>query len=407
MLMLKNWDHKEPGPKKSNDNLGGSYLRPVMDSVSDNPGAEIAAYGKSKLGVLFLGQGEGDAPTPDFISDAAVKAMREGKTFYGPPLGLPETRQALSGYYKNIYGLDLPANRMVLTPSGTSSVHLALRAVCGMGDEVVAITPLWKNLLCALKLQEVTIREVCVEDRGDRWELDIIRLFEAITPRTKAIIVNSPNNPTGWIMNHKEMMAIMAFARERGIWVLSDEVYSRMTFDTLRAPSFLDIAHPGDRLIVMSSFSKNWAMTGWRLGWMVIPEEAEKGFQDLTSYSYLCPPAFPQYAGIEALTNGEEFLRQQMDWYRQARDMVHDYFDRSEKIRSIRPLSTFYSFLRIEGEEDDTELARKLVDKGSICLAPGSAFGSSGKGYLRFCFAVSENKLSNALERIDNTLKYL
>ncbi len=405
MLTVKKWD---ANPSESSEistlNPERPYLRQVTETIRHNPGAEIARYGQGKPGLLFLAQGESSVPTPSFIVDEAVRAMQEGKTFYGPALGLPETRKALSDYYKNIYGLDIPASRMVLTTSGTAAVHTALQAVCDKGDEIIAVTPLWKNLLSSIQLQEGIIREVCLEEKGDRWELDLEQLFSAVTSRTRAIIINSPNNPTGWVMSESDMRTVMDFARQRGIWVLSDEVYSRMVFGRKRAPSFLDVSGPEDRLIIMSSFSKNWSLTGWRLGWLVIPEAASSQIQDIISYTYMCPPAFPQYAAIAALRHGEAFLSEQMDWYRKARDIVYDRYSSMGKIYSVKPPSTFYSFFRIEGRSDCMELARNLIDVSGLCLAPGCAFGKTGQGYLRLCFAGSEAKINDALDRLQLAL---
>ncbi|NCC22093.1 MAG: aminotransferase class I/II-fold pyridoxal phosphate-dependent enzyme [Alphaproteobacteria bacterium] len=381
------------------------YLRPVLDQIHHNPAAEIMCHARGRTGILSLGQGEGDVSTPDFITEAGIDALRAGKTFYGPPLGLPEMRRTLSDYYRDVFGFDLPPERMVLTPSGTAAMHLAMMAVCDKDDEVIAVTPLWKNLLCAIQLQEAHTKEVCLRENGGSWSLDLQELFDAVTPITRAIIINSPNNPTGWMMDTDDMRTIMEFARERGIWVISDEVYGRMAYGIRRAPSFLDVADPDDRLIVINSFSKNWAMTGWRMGWMVVPEEAEKRIYDLVLYDYLCPQAFSQFAGMQALRNGEAFLSSQMAWYRQARDIVYDRFAQWGNIVSTPPDATFYAFFRVEGEESCFNLCRRLIDEAGLCLAPGCAFGKEACGYVRMCFAVSEPKLLDALGRLERVVR--
>jgi aspartate/methionine/tyrosine aminotransferase len=381
------------------------YLRPVLDDIRYNPAAEVVRYARGRADVLSLGQGEGDAPTPSFITDAAIGALQRGKTFYGPPLGLPETRRALSDYYKDIYELDISPSRMVLTPSGTAAIHLAMLAVCDKGDEVVAVTPLWKNLLGAIQLQEARATEVTLDEQDGVWSLDLQKLFDSVTPLTKAIILNSPSNPTGWIMSEDDMRIVMDFARERGIWVISDEVYGRMIYGTKRAPSFLDVSEPDDRLIVINSFSKNWAMTGWRLGWMVVPKEAEQKIYDIILYDYMCPQVFTQYAAIEALRGGEDFITEQMNWFEKARDIVHARFAQMDRIIAHPPAATFYSFFRIEGQEDCLTLCRRLVDKTGLCLAPGCAFGKEAGGYIRMCFAVSEPKLQDALSRLERMVQ--
>jgi aspartate aminotransferase len=229
-------------------------------------------------------------PTPDFIARAAFTAMQDGKTFYGPNLGQMPLRHAISHYYNRIYKLDIPAERVWITASGTTAMHLSLAALLDKGDEVVAITPIWKNLIGAIELTQASTKQVALnysEERG--WQLDMDKLFAAVTERTKVILVVSPSNPTGWTATHAEMRAILDFARERGIWILADEVYGRLVYESkhehLRADSFLDVAEPDDLLLVVNSFSKSWAMTGWRLGWVVGPEIAESKIRDVAMYN--------------------------------------------------------------------------------------------------------------------------
>lgn len=377
----------------------------VTKAIGHNPAAEISAYGNRKPGVIPLYQGETGDTTPQFITDAVINALQAGKTGYAPPAGVPELRQALSNYYQSIYNHDLPMERMIVTSSGTSAVDVALTSVCNKGDEIVAVTPVWKNLLSSILLQEGKINEVPLDDMGDSWELNLNKLFESVTAKTKALIINTPNNPTGWIMPEDDMRHVMNFARERGLWVLSDEVYGRMVFDEKRAPSFLDVSEPDDNLIVMNSFSKNYSMTGWRLGWLVTPEGSEKKFQDINSYKCLCSPTFSQFAAIAALENGEQYISERMNWYKQTRNMVHDRFTQMGNIHAIKPEATFYSFFKVDGEPDDMKLARKLIDKGGLGLAPGCSFGCTGEGYLRICTSGSYDTLNEALNRLEYTLK--
>ncbi|MCB1564019.1 MAG: aminotransferase class I/II-fold pyridoxal phosphate-dependent enzyme, partial [Alphaproteobacteria bacterium] len=184
----------------------------------------------------------GDAPTPDFICEAAATAMREGRTFYGPVLGREELRQSLSEYYERIYGLDIPSERIFVTSSGSTAMHLSLAALLDKGDEVVAITPIWKNLIGAIELTQADTTQVQLDYIDNEWTLDLDKLFAAVTERTKVILVVTPSNPTGWTATKEEMTAILDFARERNIWVLSDEVYGRIVYEGVRAPSFLDVA---------------------------------------------------------------------------------------------------------------------------------------------------------------------
>jgi aspartate/methionine/tyrosine aminotransferase len=194
-----------------------SYLRAVLDDIKHNPGAEIARYARRNPDVLALSMGEADYPTPDFIIQAVNEALKEGKTFYGPILGRSELRSELGVYHKAVYDVSLPMDRIVITGSGTSAIHLALTSILDKGDEVVTLFPLWKNLLGAIRLQQAFVKGVNLELEEGKWVLDLQALFDSVTEKTKAIIINSPNNPLGWIMSKEDMQEIMRFARERGL----------------------------------------------------------------------------------------------------------------------------------------------------------------------------------------------
>lgn len=379
-------------------------FRPVLHALTANPGAEMIEYARTKKGIITLGQGEGDSPTPDFICEATMQAMREGKTYYGPVLGNPELREALSQYYGRIYGLDIPQSRIFVSASGSTAMHLSLAALVDKGDEVVALTPIWKNLIGAIELTQAKTKQVSLDYIDDRWQLDLDKLFAAVTDRTKVMLIVTPSNPTGWTAREDELRAILDFARERGIWVLADEVYGRLVYEGVRAPSFLDVAKPDDLLLVVNSFSKSWAMTGWRLGWIVGPHEAEAKIQDVALYNKLCPPSFTQYGAIAALEEGEDFLKHQLDLWRSNRDLVVERFKAMGNVHMSYPESTFYAFFKVDGEEDCIGLTKRLIDEAGVLLSPGSAFGTSAKGYIRLCFAVSEARLTEALDRIEKVI---
>lgn len=380
-------------------------LRACIENLSRNPGAEIVRYGWRKKDVISLGQGEGDAPTPDFIIAGAEKALAAGKTFYAPVLGHPEARQEVSNYYSRIYNLQIPTQRVFMTSSGTTAMHLALTALLDEGDEVIAVTPIWRNLLAAVELAQGRIKEVALRDTDGKWSLDLDKLFDACTSKTRVIMIASPSNPTGWVMSRAEMEALLEFTRPRGIWIISDEVYGRIVYDGTRAPSFLDVAEPEDRLFTVNSFSKAWAMTGWRLGWLVGPADAEEAIRDIALYNTMGPPSFTQYAAIEALRHGEPFIAQQLQLWRSNMDVVFERFARNGRISGFPPEATFYAFFKVEGERDCLGLARRMIDEGSLSLAPGCAFGTVGQGYIRLCFAVSRPRLDEALDRLEQVIK--
>ena len=379
-------------------------FNPVLHALTANPGAEMMRYAQGKDDIITLGQGEGDRPTPGFICDAVAQALKDGQTFYGPALGSDALRQALSAYYSRIYELDITMQRIFVTSSGSTAMHLSLASLVDKGDEVVAITPIWKNLLGAVELTQARTVQVALDCIDNEWQLDLDKLFSAVTERTKVILVVTPSNPTGWTASRDELQAILDFARKRGIWVLSDEVYGRLVYDGMRAPSFLDVAQEDDLLLVVNSFSKSWAMTGWRLGWIVGPYEAEPKIRDVALYNNLCPPTFTQFSGIAALEHGESFLKSQLNLWRENRDIVVERFKQMGNVHLSYPKSTFYAFFRVDGQEDCIALTKRFIDEAGVLLSPGSAFGREAQGYVRLCFAVSKSRLNDALNRIEGVI---
>lgn len=397
---------EQPENQKINEIGNEMRFRPVLHALTSNPGVETMSYAAGKKDIITLGQGEGDKPTPDFIIEATMQAMKDGKTFYGPVLGHDRLREALSDYYKRIYKLNnIGAERIFVTASGSTAMHLSLAALVDEGDDVVALTPIWKNLLGAIELTKSLTIQTSLDYVDGQWKLNLDKLFASCTPRTKVMLIVSPSNPTGWTATHEEMRAILDFARERKIWVLADEVYGRLVYDGVRAPSFLDVARDDDQLLVVNSFSKSWAMTGWRLGWIVGPKAAEGKIRDVALYNKLCPPSFTQFGAIAALEQGEDFLTSQIDLWRSNRDYMVSRFTQIPSIEMPYPTATFYGFFKVKGEPDCLSLTKRLIDEAGVLLSPGCAFGRECSGYLRICFAVSHERLKEAIDRIEKVLK--
>lgn len=391
------------GPNMNTENT--PPFRSVLSGLSPNPGAEMLRYGWTKPGIMSLAQGEGSMRTPDFIAEAAYKAMTEGKTFYAPVLGVPELRQEISNYYSTVFKMNIPTSRIFATSSGTTAMHLALTSVLDEGDEVVAVTPIWKNLLGAIELTQATTVQVPLEHKdGVGWQLDLNKLFDAVTSRTKVMLIVTPSNPTGWTMTGAEIEKVLEFARERGIWIISDEVYSRIVYDGIRSPSFLDYSVPEDKLFIVNSFSKSYAMTGWRLGWLVGPANSEIPVRDLALYDNMGPPTYAQYGALAALRHGEPFIAEQLALWKSNLDLVMDRFNTNGRIKMQRPASTFYAFFSVDGEPDCMHLVRRLIDESLLSLAPGCAFGKCCNGWVRMCFAVSEQRITDALNRLEQVV---
>lgn len=381
------------------------HYRPIFSTLSQNPGAEIIRYGRTKKDAITLAQGQGDAATPDFICDAVTKAMAEGKTFYGSPIGEPALRQEISDYYKRTLNVDVPANRIFVTTSGTNAMDYALTALLDPGDDVIAVTPIWKNLLSAVEVAEANAIEVPLDENEGKWTLDLDRVFDSVTEKTRAILIVSPSNPTGWVITDDEIKSLLEFSRRTGIWIIADEVYNRLTLFDDHAPSFLQHSKERDFLLTVNSFSKAWAMTGWRLGWLVGPPCAEDIICDIALYNTMGAPTPLQYGGIAALRHGEDFIKQQKQQWISNRKLLVERFKDHPRIRMNPPEATFYSFFRVDGEDKCISFCIDLVDKVGLVLAPGVGFGKDCSGYIRLCYAVSEELLTEALDRLEEAVR--
>lgn len=381
------------------------HFKKIISDLPDNPGAEILRYGWRQDDILSLGQGEGSDPTPDFIIEAANQAMREGKTFYGPVLGQPALREEIAQYYNDIFSSQISAKQVSVTGSGTTAMHLALTSILESGDEVVAITPIWKNLLGAVHLAEAIAHQVPLdlnEEQG--WYLDLEKVYAAVTPKTKAILIVTPSNPTGWMMEKDQMKALADFAAEKDIWIISDEVYNRSVFDRSHAASFCEYMDADSKIFLINSFSKSWAMTGWRLGWLIGPEFAESIIRDVALYDNMGPTTFSQFGAVSALRDGEDFIGTQVKSWKANRDIIMQRLGNRDDVIIYKPQSTFYAFFKVKGEDDCLQFAKQLIDDVSLGLAPGCAFGKGFGGWMRLCFAVSEEKLNDALDRLERYL---
>lgn len=383
----------------SHQNIINPYRR-YFQKRSPNIAAELLRYGKSKAGCISLAQGEGTLPTPSFICDAVQHSLADGKTFYGLGSGINELRQEIANYHTRIYAHNIPVNRITVTSSGTNAVHLALLSILEEGDEVVAVTPIWKNLIGIAELAGGTIVDVPMEQKNGQWCLDLDTFFGKVNHKTKALMIVSPNNPTGWVMSATDIKTVLEFARTHGIWIIADEVYGRTMHDVSTAPSFLDFAEDDDLLYVINSFSKTWAMTGWRLGWLVGPSSSEDKIRDLILYENMGPPTFTQYAGITALRHGEDFLKSQKKIWKENQYIVVSHLSQIDKVSLVESPAAFYAFFKIDGETDSYALTRKLIDESGVSLAPGGAFGAGFNDYLRLCFAADKKILTEALQRI-------
>jgi aspartate/methionine/tyrosine aminotransferase len=380
-------------------------VRHEARDVPESGIVEVFNYGRHRPGLIPLWVGEGDLPTPDFISEAATKSLRAGETFYTYQRGLPELRSALAAYHRRTYGKAFDDEQFFVTAGGMHAIQLAARIVAGTGDEVIVPTPEWPNVDAAFSIAGAAVRQVPLRFGNAGWQLDLEELFAATSERTRAIFVNSPCNPTGWTASRDDLEAILRFARKRGLWIVADEVYHRFHYDGGRAPSFWDVADPDDRILFVNTFSKNWAMTGWRIGWIAASPALGPIVENLVQYSTTGVAAFMQRAATAALGGGEAFIEEQVAWARVGRDIVCDGLARTGRVRFARPDGAFYLFLAVEGEPDTSRLCLRLIDEARVGLAPGRTFGDAGEGYMRLCFLRNESRLREATARLATWLE--
>jgi aspartate/methionine/tyrosine aminotransferase len=329
-----------------------------------------------------------------------VRSLHDGETFYAHNLGIPELRAALSAYIGSLHQ-PLDAGRVAVTSSGVSALMLAMQALAGAGDEVVAVVPVWPNLTAQPAILGARVTRVPLKPQGGAWKLDLEALLAAVTPQSKVLLVNAPNNPTGWTLSRAEQEAILAHCRRTGTWIIADEVYERVYFAGACAPSFLDIAEPDDRLIVAHSFSKSFLMTGWRLGWLVVPPTMTDAIGKLIEFNTSCAPTFVQRAGLAALAGANDFVPGLVQRLKTCRDTLLPQLTALPGVQVAVPDGGMYAFFRVAGQDDSLAFAKRLVTEAGLGLAPGVAFGEEAEGWLRWCFASRQpERLTDGVGRL-------
>jgi aspartate/methionine/tyrosine aminotransferase len=383
-------------------------LRPEAEGAPSSGIVDVANAGRERPGLIPLWVGEGDLPTPAFICEAATRSLAEGETFYTYQRGIPELRESLARYHTKLYGQPSDPERFFVTIGGMHAAQIAIRMVAGNGDEALIPTPAWPNFAGALEVAGARTVGVplTLDERG--WSLDLDRLADAVGPRTKVIVINSPANPTGWTASKADLRGILDIARRHGLWIIADEIYGRFVYDPEtgpggRAPSFRNVAEGDDRILYIQTFSKNWSMTGWRLGWLEASPAFGQIIENLVQYSTSGVPVPSQRAGIAALEHGEGFLADQIARAAAGRTIVRRLVE-TGLVDLPAPAGAFYAFPKIRGVSDSKALAIRLVHEAGVGVAPGSAFGSGGEGALRLCFARKASDLEEAVRRIAEAL---
>jgi aspartate/methionine/tyrosine aminotransferase len=382
-------------------------MREAIQNLEASKIREVANAGIGRSDVLPFWFGESDEVTPEVIREAAVESLRRGETFYAHNLGLPELREAVAGYMSGLHP-SIESSRIAITSGGVSALMLAVQALVDAGDEVVAVTPVWPNLTAQPAILGARVRCVSLAPRGGQWTLDLAALRAAVTPATKLLIINAPNNPTGWTLSKEEQRAILEHCRTTKTWILADEVYERLYYESAPnrcAPSFLDVAMPDDLLVVVHSFSKSFLMTGWRLGWLVLPPALMDSMGKLIEFNTSCASVFTQRAGIAALAHAEEITPKVVAHLKSCRDTLLPLLADIPGVTVAPAPGGMYAFFKLDGFGDSLEVAKRLVVEAGLGLAPGNAFAPQAQGWLRWCFASKDKQ--RLVEGVDRLKRWL
>ncbi len=382
-------------------------MRQVILNLAESRIREVANAGMGRSDVLAFWFGESDEVTPDVIRQAAIASLQKGETFYSQNLGLPELRHAVAEYMSALHG-PIWLDRLAITSGGVNALMLAVQQLVDAGDEVVAVTPVWPNLTAQPAIMGAHLRCVPLTPRDGQWQLDMGALLSAVTSQTKLLIVNAPNNPTGWTLTRQEQEQILDHCRPTGTWILADEVYERLYYEPSAngcAPSFLDIAAPDDRLVVVHSFSKSFLMTGWRLGWLVMPPDMTPQISKLIEFNTSCASVFTQRAGIAALHHTHEITPSVVAHLKLCRDTLIPLLQAVPGVQVAPARGGMYAFFKLAGHPDSLQTAKRLVLEAGLGLAPGEAFAPEAQGWLRWCFASRD--LQRLVQGVDRLQRWL
>ena len=381
-------------------------MRRAIERLPASRIREVANAGLGRADVLAFWFGESDEVTPLAVREAAAASLLRGETFYAHNLGLTELREGLADYASALHR-PIGVDRIAVTSAGVTALMLAMQLLAGAGDEVVVVVPVWPNLTAQPAILGANVKRVPLAPRQDgAWVLDLQRLLDAVTSDTRVLLINAPNNPTGWTLTRAEQQAILDHCRRTGTWLVADEVYERVWFgEGKAAPSFLDIAEPDDRLVIAQSFSKTFLMTGWRLGWLVLPPGHLDAIGKLIEFNSSCAPVFVQRGALAALSIEAEFVPGLVERLRAGRDLLVGGLQAMPGIRVSLPQGGMYAFFRVDGQSDSLAYAKHLVAAHGLGLAPGAAFGDEAEGWLRWCFTTRDPaRLREGLTRLARAL---
>ena len=365
-------------------------------------------HGIGRADIIPVWSGEGNMPTPEVFCRPAIESLLRGETFYTWQRGIPPLREALARYHTRHYGRPFDAENFFVTSGGMQAIQTIVQMIAGAGDEIVLPTPAWPNYAGHMRLSGARPVEVLLDFANGRWHLDLDKLFAAISPLSKAIVLNSPSNPLGWTASLDDLKAIRDECRKRGLWIIGDEVYARFYYGgtgETRAPSFLDICDTEEQMLLANTFSKNWAMTGWRVGWLQAPKALGSAIERIIQYNSSGTAAFLQQGCTVALDAGEDFVAGQVAKARSNRDLVAASLREHPQIRFELPKGAFYMFFALDGMRDSLATTLRIIDEAGVGFAPGGTFGPGGEGFLRMCYLRDPKRLEEAMHRFGKWLK--
>jgi len=376
-------------------------LRKIIEELQSSPIRNIANTAIDKKNIIPLYFGETDIVTPKFISNSMKTALDKGHTFYTSNHGVPKLVEAITEYTNKLHKNSVSSDRIMVTAAGMNALMMSAEAIINPGDKIICITPVWPNFMRCIEIMGGKVIEIplILSTTDKKWRLDLEEISKNISD-VKGIYINSPNNPTGWMMEVKEQKLILELCRKNKVWIIADEVYERVVYDRKVAPSFLDITDKNDLLIVINSFSKSWAMTGWRLGWVTIPENMLRIFEKLNEFNIASPAAPVQHAGITAITEGEDFILNMIRKLSIVREIAIENLTSFNKVELPIPSAAFYTFFRVKGVKNSESFCKTTLKHTGVGLAPGTAFGKGGSDWIRICYAKSPSILREAFKKL-------
>ena len=383
-----------------------SYLSDLIKTIPPSGIRKFFDLASTIEGVISLGVGEPDFDTPSHIRDEAISAIQSGKTFYTANTGLPELRRQIAAYLKRRFDLNYQwQNQIIATVGGSEAIDITMRTLLNPSDEVICCSPGYVAYEPCIRLAQG--EPVLIELKEEnQFKLTCEDLKKALSPKTKAILINFPGNPTGGIMTKADFEPLVKVIKESGILVITDEIYAELTYDEEHC-SIAWFEEIKDQVILISGFSKAYSMTGWRLGYLCAHETFVAAMNKVHQYAIMCPPTISQYAGIEALRRGDEVVQEMKASFEMRRNSIVKGLNRIG-LKCHFPQGAFYVFPSIQctGLSSD-EFCEKLLQEEKVAVVPGNAFGSSGEGFVRISYAYSINEIEEALKRMERFMKRL